>query len=207
VILLVALVQPSASQAQDPQVLLSTTIETLRERVLRDEELIAKDPRHASELVNTLVSPHVDMRLSSRLVLGSHWDAATDTQRDAFVDSLTRMLLRVFAIHVSGFSNAEVTYSPTEYRGEENTRAVVRTQVTRPGFAEVPVDYRFYQSTDGWKVYDVGVFGISLIKTYRATIEAELKEVGLDGVIDRINAKNPLPDAATLSAQDPHHPS
>ncbi|MFT4563366.1 MAG: phospholipid transport system substrate-binding protein [Gammaproteobacteria bacterium] len=204
--LLLAFVRPSASQEQDPQVLLSQTIEILRERVLRDEELIAKDAHHAIEIVDTLLSPHVDMRLSSRLVLGSHWDAATVPQREAFVDGLTRLLLRVFATHISGLSSAEVTYSPTEYRGEENTRAVVRTQVTRPGFSEVPVDYRFYQSTDGWKVYDVSIFGISLIKTYHLTVEAELEEVGLDGVIERINAKSPLPDAAALSDQDPVQP-
>ncbi|MFT4580831.1 MAG: phospholipid transport system substrate-binding protein [Gammaproteobacteria bacterium] len=206
VFLLLALVQPSASQDPDPQVLLATTIGSLRERVLRDEELIAKDARHAVELVDTLVSPHVDMRLSGRLVLGRHWDGATDLQRDAFVDGLTRLLLRVFAVHISNFGSAEITYSPTEYRGKENSRAIVRTQVSRPGFSEVTVDYRFYQSANGWKVYDVGIFGISLIKTYHLTIEAELKQVGLDGVIDRINAKSPLPNAAALSDQDPIHP-
>lgn len=190
--------QSVASQV-DPSELLATTIETLRARVIDDYERVSGDPHYAMSLVEQLIAPHVDMRLASRLVLGKHWNDASDPQRDAFVAGLTKMLLRVFAGRVQDFSAADVTYMPTEFVGSDNKRAVVRTMVSRPGLAEVAVDYRFYDSPKGWKVYDVGVFGVSLIKTYHVTIDNQLKELGLDRVIDDINSRSPLPDAAAAS--------
>jgi len=191
--------QPLAAEMQDPRDLLNSTIEALREHVLSDQVLIASDPGHAMLLVEKHVSPHVDMRLASRLVLGKHWNGATATQRDGFVDSLRRMLLRIFAVHIRDFSSAEVRYSPTEYKGQDNRRAVVRTQVIREGLPEVTVDYRFYRADEQWKVYDIGIFGISLIKTYHLTLKADLKALGIDAVIEQINAKTLSPNAAAVS--------
>ena len=61
-----------ASETQDPRDLVDTTIETLRENVNRDAAILDTDPGHALVLVASVVAPHIDMRLASRLVLGKH---------------------------------------------------------------------------------------------------------------------------------------
>jgi phospholipid transport system substrate-binding protein len=200
-------VLPCAATQVDPSELLATTIEALRTRVVEDHERVSNDPRYAMTLIEQLIAPHVDMRLASRLVLGKHWNEATDPQRDAFVRGLTQMLLRVFAGRLSDFGTAEVSFMPTEFKGRDSKRAIVRTVVSRPGFAEVTVDYRFYDSPQGWKLYDVGVFGISLIRTYHVTIDNQLREYGLDHVIEGINAQSSLPNAAALSQPTTAPPS
>jgi ABC-type transporter MlaC component len=60
-----------------------------------------------------------------------------------------------------------------------------------------------YHATDGWKVYDVSVVGISLVKTYHITIAGELKQHGIDSVIAQINAKSPLRKAGPGAFPDP----
>jgi phospholipid transport system substrate-binding protein len=196
--LLIMCVSAPAVGAPDPRVIVDTTIETLREHVIRDQARIEDDPEYAMALIEDLVSPHVDLRLASRLVLGSHWNDATPAQRNAFVDGLQRLLLRVFALHISDYRDAQVDYSPTVYKGDKNQRAVVRTAVSRNGVPPVRVDYRLYRGSDGWKVYDVSVVGISLVKTYRLTIEYDLQKYGLDRVIEQINAKMPLHEVGRL---------
>jgi len=194
-IVLAVLVGPGqvlAADTRGPRDLVDTTIETLRANVIRDRALIESDPEYAMALVETTVAPHLDMRLASRLVLGKYWRQATTAQRDAFVDGLSRLLLRIFALHMRDYSDAEIAYSPTVFKGADNQRAVVRTHVSRAGVPEVSVDYRLYNSTGGWKVYDVSIVGISLVKTYRLTIARELKQHGIDSVIAQINAKIPL---------------
>ncbi len=188
-----------AAEISDPRVLVDATIETLRENVHRDQALIEGDPEYAMQLVEGILSPFVDLRLTGRLVLGAHWKEATAAQREAFVDGLRRLLLRVFALHVSDYQEAEVAYSPTVFKGKNQQRAVVRTEVTREGVPPVAVDYRLYRSIDGWKVYDVSIFGVSLLKTYHITIQYDLKKHGLDGVIEQINAKVPLTKADSFS--------
>ncbi len=187
-----------ASVTQDPRDLVDTTIETLRENVHRDAAILDSDPGHALALVERVVAPHIDMRLTSRLVLGKHWSAATENQRDAFVDGLRSLLMRIFAIHLRDYSTAEVAFSPTVLKGEDKRRAVVRTEVSRAGIPPANVDYRLHHTDGRWLIYDVSIFGISLVKTYRLTIEGELQRNGIDEVIQQINALHPLNDAVSL---------
>jgi phospholipid transport system substrate-binding protein len=184
-----------ATEQQDPQVLVDTTIETLRKNVIRDAALLERDPVHALMLVENIVAPHIDMRLASRLVLGRHWQAATELQQNAFVDGLRGLLLRIFAIHVRDYSDVVVAYQPTELMGKGDRRAIVRSEVSRPGTPSIGVDYRMRRTGDVWKIYDVSILGVSLVKTYHITIDGELERHGIDGVIARINAKNPLQKA------------
>ena len=188
----------SASATQDPRDLVDTTIETLRENVQRDAALLDTDPAHALSLVERVVAPHIDIRLASRLVLGRHWVAATDLQRDAFVDGLRGLLMRIFAIHLRDYSTAEVAFAPTVLHGDDKRRAVVRTEVTRAGIPPMNVDYRLYHTDGRWLIYDVSIFGISVVKTYRLTIDGELERHGIDGVIQQINALLPMNDALSL---------
>lgn len=181
-----------AQDRNDPRELIDKTIETLREQVIREQRRLQSEPRYAMVLVEGILSPHVDLKLASRLVLGTYWNVATVAQRDAFVDGLQRLMLRIIALHISDYRDAEVVYSPTLFKGAERRRAVVRTKVSRDGGAPVSVDYRLYRGAAGWKVYDVSIVGISLVKTYRITIEYDLKKYGIDGVIEQINAKVPL---------------
>jgi phospholipid transport system substrate-binding protein len=203
VIAVMVFARAQASDHPDPRDLLDTTIETLRTHVTRDHERLEREPHYAMSLVQEIVSPHVDLRLASRLVLGAHWKTATDAQRDAFVESLRGLLLRIFALHIADYREAEVSYSPTVFKGDRRERAVVRTEVSRSGVPPVAVDYRLYRSPDGWKVYDVTILGISLVKTYHITIEYDLRKFGLDGVIERMNAKSPLTNAGGLPVDAP----
>ena len=83
-----------AGQLEDPQQLVDATIEQLRAEVTRDSLLIDADPVYAMNLVEAAIAPHIDVRLTSRLVLGRHWRDANPAQRDRFVDGLRRLLLR-----------------------------------------------------------------------------------------------------------------
>lgn len=180
------------ADAADPQVLVDSTIETLRAQVVAEQARIERDPAYAMDMVANTIEPHMDIKLAGRLVLGRHWINASETQRTGFVDGLRRLLLRVFALHIGNYTDAEVTYTPTVFSGKAGQRAQVRTQVSRSGSPAVPVDYRLHRVDGTWKVYDVAIFGVSIVRTYHSTIDADIRERGLDSVIEQINAMSPL---------------
>lgn len=184
--------QFSSADVPDPRVLVDTTIETLRAQVNEEQARIKHDPVYAMDVVADAIEPHMDVKLAGRLVLGRHWLGASEAQRAGFVDGLRRLLLRVFALHISDYTDAEVTYSPTVFSGKAGQRAQVRTQVARPGSPAVPVDYRLHRVGGAWKVYDVAIFGVSIVRTYHLTIDADVRARGLDGVIEQINTMSPL---------------
>jgi phospholipid transport system substrate-binding protein len=101
-------------------------------------------------------------------------------------------VLRIFATYMRDYSTAEIAYSPTVLMGTGDLRALVRTEVSRAGIPPVSVDYRLGHADGVWKIYDVAIFGISLVKTYHVTIDGELRRHGLDGMIQQINTLQPL---------------
>jgi len=194
---------PGRADAADPQVLVETTIETLRSRVIADQARIEREPSYAMDVIRDAVEPHMDLKLAGRLVLGRHWLDASENQRAAFVDGLRRLLLRVFALHVSNYTDARVTYAPTVFSGSKRQRAKVRTQVSRNGSPAVPVDFRLHRVDGGWKVYDVAIFGVSIVRTYHVTIDADVRARGLDSVIEQINSMSPIPPGQTAREHEP----
>ena len=176
----------------DPRVLLSATIETLRENVVLNAARIEKDPTVAMALADEAIAPYIDWRLVGRLILGRYWPEASATQQQSFIDSLRRLLLRLFALHVHSYIDARVVYDETKYTGEHAQRALVSATVSRAGYPDIAVSYRLRRSGATWKVFDVSILGVSLIKTYRLTILSDLRNRGLDAVIDDINARLPV---------------
>lgn len=177
----------------DPQALVHDTIEKLRAAVLRDRAAIEGDPDRAVEIVDGIVSPHVDAARSGRLILGKHWGAATPGQRQEFIELYKRLLLRTYAIHVSDYTDVQVSYLSTLPLGEHGSEAVVRTRVTRPGRDPANVDYRMIRTESGWKVYDVVANGVSIVVTFRSGVDAEIRQFGIDGLITRLAEKMQRP--------------
>ncbi|MBT8447965.1 MAG: ABC transporter substrate-binding protein [Gammaproteobacteria bacterium] len=184
---------PAAAEASDPQVLVRETVATLRDAVEADLRLVGEDPFAAMDLLEQVLSPHVDLPLISRLILGRRWKAATPAQQDAFIDAMHRMLLRMFALHIKDYHDVSVDYLPTEYRGDNGQRAIVRTRVASPGRPTASVDYRMTRDGATWKVYDVSLFGVSIVRTYHQMVKSVVAKQGIDGLIADMNAMAPLP--------------
>ena len=43
---------------------------------------------------------------------------------------------------------------------------IVKTRVSVPGRQAVPINYRMKMTEDGWKIYDLNVLGLWLVKNY-----------------------------------------
>jgi phospholipid transport system substrate-binding protein len=71
-----------------------------------------------------------------------------------------------------------------------DTEAVVRTEVTRPAQAPVPIDYSMEKTPEGWKAYDIVVAGVSLVTTYRDEFNDIVRSSGIDGLIKTLADKN-----------------
>jgi phospholipid transport system substrate-binding protein len=146
---------------------------------------IRKDPEKVYPLVDQILLPHFDTEYAAELVLARYWRTATPEQRKHFGNSLYRALLRTYGGALTEVTADRLKLLP--FGGDPaGTEGIVRTQVTRSNGAGVLVDYRLRRTADGWKVFDVIIEGISLVRTFRADFDGEIKRDGLDAVISRI---------------------
>ncbi len=180
----------SAAAAMDePGMIVKTTTEKVLERVQNDKAALQADPAKMYTLVSELIFPHFDFDIMSQWVLGEHWGSADDAARGAFVDQFRKLLVRTYATALLEFSDQRITYPPIDQKPGSKT-ALVKQEISQPGSDSIPIVYRLHNKSSDWKVFDVSVDGVSLVKTYRASFGSMIRDGGLSGLIASLDSKN-----------------
>lgn len=182
-----------------PDVLVKNTANDVLEIIKKDKDIQNGDMRKITALAEEKILPHFDFERMSRMVLGKNWNRATKEQQQQFVTEFRSLLIRTYASALTKYRNQTIEYKP--FRGQpSDTEAVVKTQVVQPGGQPLPIDYSLVKKDDGWKVYDVAIEGVSLVTNYRGQFSTEVRQSGMDGLIQRLSEKNKQ-GAATAAAE------
>ncbi len=165
-----------------PDQLVKDNVARIIELLKANRDTYARDHKKLYAMVHEQVLPHFDFRVMSRSVLGRYWREASEEQRDRFVDEFRDLLVRTYATALLKYTNEEVRYLPFRFNPNDKT-SVVKTEVIQQGGPPIPINYSFYQTESGWKVYDVAIEGVSLVTNYRSTYATKVKSEGLDALI------------------------
>lgn len=178
-----------AHAAQAPDALVKQTTDEVLATLQANRAEIQQNPAKVGEVVRTIVLPNFDFELMSRLVLARNWRTATPEQRQRFVQGFQELLIRTYATSLAQYSDQKVKYLPMQPSPDEN-RAMVRSEILQPNGPSIPLQYMLRQGSDGWKVFDVVIEGVSLVQNYRASFASEIQQRGIDGLIARLDARN-----------------
>lgn len=184
----------AAALAQDaaasPDELTRKVTDRIIELIKANRQEYARDHQKLFAMVDREVLPHFDFRVMSRSVLGRYWRQASEAQRERFVHEFRDLLVRTYATALLKYNDEEIRYLPFRAQPEDKT-VLVRTEVVQGGGGEnVPINYSFYRSNEGWKVYDVSVAGVSLVTNYRSAYGEKVRRDGLDGLIAELSEAN-----------------
>lgn len=178
-----------AAEDHPAQRLVVETSNKMLAKLKEERELIRKSPGRIYALVSDILLPHFDFEQSATLVLGKHWRSATPAQRSRFVEEFRNLLVRTYATSLTEYTDRKITYLPfREAPGAENV--TVRTQIDQPGAFPIPINYDLHQKDGGWKVYDVVIDNVSLVSNYRTSFSKDIREKGLDALIDSLAKRN-----------------
>lgn len=178
---------PARAQASpDPEAVVRDVAGKLQDALAENEDRYREDPALLEALVRRDLLPALDVTYSARLILGRAGRGATPAQVEAFAETMSEVLIDRYATGMLEYRNREqVEVLPL--RGDLNERATrVRTRVRTLNGTQIPVDYVFRKTDDGWKVFDVIVEGISYVTTYRNQIMPQVTESGIDAVTERL---------------------
>ncbi len=129
-----------------------------------------------------------NLRLMARMAVGSHWDRASETQRDALDSAFTRMNVATVATLFDGYSGQTFEVDG-ESAGPQETR-LVQTRIVSPDRSSVKLVYRLIQLEGRWQIIDVIVDdGISELQTRRSEYAKSLSEGGIDRLSAVLEAK------------------
>jgi phospholipid transport system substrate-binding protein len=117
----------------------------------------------------------------TRLSLGQHWKSLEVYEQAEFVDALAHRLLVTYGRTVR--SGGE----KIQFKGEvpDGLKVRVETEVVDGGQPK-PIDYRLHDIEGQWKVYDVVIGNVSIVKNFQAQFERVITKTSLKELLQRI---------------------
>lgn len=190
--LCIGLVLPTASPVWadvSPEAVLQATSEKLIAALNENQDRIATDRGVLYHIVNDIVLPGFDFEAMSQLAMGLSWRSATQAQRDEFVAQFRDLLVNTYAIALTHYSNQRVKIFPIQMA--PGARIVTaKTEISRPDAPAVPILYKLLNKNGDWKVFDVIVDGVSLVTQYRSEFTQQMRNGGVEAVINYLKERN-----------------
>ena len=135
------------------------------------------------ESARILVFARFDFSEMARRSLGSHWGALNGGEQGEFVEGLSQRLLASYGRTVRSNNGDNIQFK-SEVREGEQVKVV--TQVVSGNGDEMPIDYRLHDVDGQWKVFDVVIDHVSLVKNYRAQFERVIAKSSVQELLRKI---------------------
>lgn len=187
-LLLAGLTAPALAAGDTPVDLIRDTSAQVLDALHKDN---GGNRAKVREQVEALVLPKFDFKRMTALAMGVGWRQANAGQQAELAQQFQLLLVRSYTSTMNRYKNARIDVQPNAVQANGGREATVKSRVVAgDGSQPVSVDYTFYQSTQGWKVYNITVEGASLITAYRNNFNDEILKGGVDGLLKALKAKN-----------------
>jgi phospholipid transport system substrate-binding protein len=128
-----------------------------------------------------LLDRDFNLAFMGRFALGKYWHTATPAQRTAYLGLFGENLVQTYAARLGGYTGGTMTVIGARQAGDKDV--VVRTQVGAGGGRALVAEWRVRAGTNGYRIIDISIEGISLVMTHRAEFAAVIQRHGMDGLL------------------------
>lgn len=189
-VLMCIAVQTTHAEAVHPAtVLVTETADKIQAQLRAERDVVTKNPKRVYELVEQIVLPSFDFTAMSASVLGKHWRGASAEQKQRFTQEFKTLLVRTYSKALVDNMDRKITTLALRAAKDAND-VTVRTEIPQQGGFPLPINYSMELKEGAWKVYDVDIDGISMVKNYRTTFANEVKQGSIDDLIKKLNQRN-----------------
>ena len=186
-----------SAQEMTPDALIKSVTSDVLDIVRKDKDIQSGNTKKAIELVEAKVLPYFNFTRMTKLALARDWRNTTPAQQKILTDEFHALLVRTYSKALTEYKNQTIDYKPFKMQPGD-TDVKVRTEIKQPGGKPIQLDYYLEKQERDWKVYDIEVGGISLILNYRESFANEVRQSGIDGLIQSLQAKNKSGEAASV---------
>jgi phospholipid transport system substrate-binding protein len=185
-ILAVMIIMPLPGYAATPKETVETGVTNLL-NTLGDSSFKAKPKDERLAIMKTKIEAVFDFKELSRRTLGRTWKKMSPEQQTEFVDLFTQVLQGVYADLLMSYTDQKIIF------GGEKTlkkgRAEVESHLVTSDGKKIPVFYRLTNKTGSWKVYDVIIEGVSMVKNYRTQFREILSKDSPEKLLEILRQK------------------
>ena len=125
----------------------------------------AQNPAQARTFLEAEVVPYFDFNYMARWAAGPAWRTMTAEQRIHLQDKITQAFMTTLVQKLTSYSNQPIRYFTPRGQGSDEVRVIA--WIMQPSGIPTKLEFRFYKSQDGWKIFDVRAGGNSAVIHYR----------------------------------------
>lgn len=201
-----ATTQPTAQSpltTRNPRQIVEDTVPSVV-ALLMDHSLAAQE---RSDRLRNIMRQRADLPALSRIMLGAaSWDGATPAQRDAFVSVFADYMISVYLPLIADYAGQQVRVTDDQplQRGDHLVTTRVSDQKDGADRQLALIACRLRQGEQGWKVIDVTIEGISVVRIFGAQFRPVLAREGMDGLVRQLRAKVAQSQPASTSHPQVH---
>jgi len=132
--------------------------------------------------INAIVTPMFDFALMAKLTLGrKHWPSLSREKKKKFTERYIELLKNSYLDKLALYTDEKVLYEPPI---QVKKKVHLPTQLVSKD-STTSILYKLIKRADGWKVYDLEIQGVSLIRSYKS----QFGEIFKNGTIDDLLLK------------------
>lgn len=176
------IVQASLGPTEELKPTLNKIIDVLTDSTLSGKQ--HKGERRAK--IMAIATKGFDFPEMARLVLGRTWNTIDQQQKIYFEQLFTKLLENTYIGKLESYSGQEVKFQGERIKGD---KAKVSTVVDNEG-VEIPVHYVMLHKESSWKVYDINIEGVSLVRNFREQFKSILRKKKFAGLVKVLEEKN-----------------
>lgn len=154
-----------AQPVESPWQQLQKTVEKVTDILIRITDDSRQDADEQVQLLCDAIYERFDLAKTARLCLGNHWEKRTDAEKSDFIALFGRYLESTYLPWADRYDDEQLIFVREKVDGR---RALVHVRALH-GVLRIPMSVQLHLAENRqWMVYDVAIFGISLVGNLRA---------------------------------------
>jgi len=130
-----------------------------------------------------IVNPMFDFSLMAKLTLGKkYWPGLSPEQKENFTQLFIKRLRASYLDRLTFYTDEKVIYEPSV---EVNEKIHIPTYLVSKD-KKISMLYKFYNSESNWKIYDLEIQGVSIIRSYRSQFYEILQSGSFDDLLVKL---------------------
>lgn len=181
----------SAKAETAPDQLLQSLTDHMIQALKNNDHAIKKNANAVIPLIEEILSPHVDYAGMARWIVGRQaWLGASESEKHDFTQEFKSLLIRTYSKALTEYNNQKIEYLPIRGEYQDKNRVQVESEIQEFGKAPTKIVYRLTKIEGDWKVYDIIIEGVSLLKGFQSQFSEEIKQKGFQTVIADLKQHN-----------------
>tara|TARA_B100001248_G_scaffold261782_1_gene254260 strand:- start:4181 stop:4792 length:612 start_codon:yes stop_codon:yes gene_type:complete len=150
------------------------------------------DKQKRKDELQNLLQEKFDMQLISKVILGSKvTKSATSDQLYKFSKAFELHIVKIYSSQLGTYKGQVFTVNNTEIKKKD---AFVYSTIESPDYPTTNIVWRLRERESIPKVIDMQVEGVSLLRTKKNDFAMILDQIGLDGLINKLDQMNKISD-------------